>query len=89
MKKKELELLDSFIDVLTTAIEILKKNRGFYIYYNEPTKNINVLLLKLESFNIWSRIKNIKRLAEKPISITYLAGYRIESNPGIDSNKNL
>ena len=62
MKKKELELLDSFIDVLTTAIEILKKNRGFYIYYNEPTKNIKNIKVHshLCGFCAWGSGRGVK-----------------------------
>ncbi len=38
MKKKELELLDKSLNSLRVSTEILMKKRGFYIYYNEPTK---------------------------------------------------
>jgi hypothetical protein len=62
MKKKELELLDSSIDILTSALEILKKNRGFYIYYNEPTKNIKNIKVHLDicGFCAWGSGRGVK-----------------------------
>ena len=52
----------------------LKDARYWSIKINDPTKNIRDFFLKFESFTIWSRMKNIKRIKEKPINITYLAG---------------
>lgn len=38
MKNKDLKILDNLLEKLKLSSEILISKRGYYIYYNEPTK---------------------------------------------------
>jgi hypothetical protein len=49
MKKSELEKVDNLVDDFLNIGEILKAQRGIYIYYNKPTKNSREIVLHRHS----------------------------------------